>query len=136
MTGPGAAAAIAVIDQGSTATKGAVFGRDGRELFASETVVERRVTSRGIEHDPRQLVAAAQQVLTAARSATSITAIALTCQRSTCLLWDRQSGEPLTSALSWQDRSQLPRVKSLSKYADEVSRRTGLHLSPDVRFWL
>ncbi|MEE8367989.1 MAG: FGGY family carbohydrate kinase [Thermoanaerobaculia bacterium] len=125
-----AATAIAVIDQGSTITKGAVYGLDGRELFTTETAVERRITSTGVEHDPHQLIAAVQQVLTAARSAAPIAAVALTCQRSTCLVWDRETGEPLTTAISWQDRSQLPRVKLLAKHADEVSRRTGLRLSP------
>ena len=130
MTVQRAVRAIAVIDQGSTATKGAVFGADGRELFATEAKVERRLTSTGIEHDPRQLIAAARQVLAASRGAGSITAVALTCQRSTCLVWDRKTGEPSTNALSWQDRSQLPRVNSLSRHTEEVSRRTGLRLSP------
>jgi glycerol kinase len=130
VTERGARGAIAVIDQGSTATKGAVYDLEGREQFATEVKVERRVTDTGVEHDPDQLVAAVQQVLQATYNAASIQAVALTCQRSTCLLWDRDSGVPVTSALSWQDRSQVARVKALSSHATEVSRRTGLRLSP------
>jgi glycerol kinase len=45
-------------------------------------------------------------------------------------VWDRATGEPLTPALSWQDRSELDRVEKLAEHGTEVTRRTGLPLSP------
>ena len=57
-------------------------------------------------------------------------AVGLTCQRSTCLVWDRESGRPLTRAVSWQDVRETERVAGLAAHAEEVALRTGLHLSP------
>ena len=43
-----------------------------------------------------------------------VAAIGLTCQRSTCLVWDRETGQALTPALSWQDTSQTVRAEALA----------------------
>ena len=56
--------------------------------------------------------------------------MALACQRSTCLLWERDSARPLTAALSWQDLSARERAAALEPYAPEIARRTGLRVSP------
>jgi glycerol kinase len=122
---------IAVVDQGSTTTKGALLTPAGEAVFQTELTVERRVEGAAVEHDPGDL---AQGVLELVQDLVHrdnrVAALGLTCQRSTCLVWDRASGEPLTPALSWQDRSEIDRVEKMAEYDEEVTQRTGLVLSP------
>lgn len=123
-------AIVAVIDQGSTATKGAVATPEGRLLFTTELPVERRVDGDRVEHDPLDLLTSVRTVLARCREAQPVDAIGLTCQRSTCLLWNAKDGQPLTSAISWQDRREQNRVRALRDRHFEVASRTGLRLSP------
>jgi glycerol kinase len=121
---------IAAVDQGSTGTKAALIDAAGRHLVESSRPVERFTVGTSIEQDPESLAASVEACLEEVARNERPAAIGLTCQRSTCLVWERQSGRPLTRALSWQDVSETSRVESLAAHADEVAARTGLHLSP------
>jgi glycerol kinase len=129
ISGP-AQASIAAVDQGSTGTKAALVDDAGRRLAESSRPVERTAVGAHIEHDPESLAASVEACLEEVTGGGRAAAIGLTCQRSTCLVWERDSGRPLTRALSWQDVSETSRVESLAAHADEVATRTGLHLSP------
>jgi glycerol kinase len=84
-----------------------------------------------VEHDAGELArGVVELVQELSLRGEKVAALGLTCQRSTCLVWDRDSGEPLTPALSWQDRSEIDRVEKLAEHGAEVTRRTGLPLSP------
>ncbi len=121
---------LAVVDQGSTLTKGAVVDLAGERREEISLPVASRVDGPRIEHDPAAIAAGVEVTLGRLLEGRRIAAIGLTCQRSTCLVWDRASGEPLTAALSWRDVSQGGRVEALAGQAEEVARRTGLRLSP------
>lgn len=121
---------IAVIDQGSTATKGAVFSLDGERLQLESTAVERRVDGDSVRHDAEALWRSVEQILRTLIGTHPVAAIGLACQRSTCLVWERDRARPLTEALSWQDRSQAPRVEAMRQHDDLVRQRTGLRLTP------
>jgi glycerol kinase len=125
---------VGAIDQGSTSTKGAVVDARGRTVCAASEPVERRIDSGHVEHDPLALLAGVERVLERLLAAGPLAALGLACQRSTCLVWERASGRPLTPALSWQDRRHAAAATAMSEAADElegeVARRTGLRLSP------
>ncbi len=121
---------VAVIDQGSTSTKGAVVSPQGEVLEAIATPVERHHQGPRVTHDPEALAKGVETTLRELLHRHEVAGIGLACQRSTCLLWDRATGEPRTEALSWQDRTQDERVAALAVHGDEVRRLTGLHLSP------
>lgn len=123
-------APIAAVDQGSTGTKAALIDAGGRRLAETSRAVERIASGASIEHDAEALAAGVEACLEEILAAGRPAGIGLTCQRSTCLVWERASGRALTRALSWQDVSQTGRVEALAAHADEVARRTGLHLSP------
>ena len=123
-------APIAAIDQGSTGTKAALVDAEGRRLAESSRGVRRTASGGGVEHDPEDLAASVEGCLEEVLEAGPAAAIGLTCQRSTCLVWDRESGRPLSRAVSWQDVRETGRVGRLAAQAEEVARRTGLHLSP------
>ena len=125
-----ATAPIGAVDQGSTGTKAALVDAVGRRLAESSRPVARTARGASIEHDPEALAETVETCLEEVTAVARPAGLGLTCQRSTCLVWERQSGRPLTRALSWQDTSEAQRIESLAARAGEVARRTGLHLSP------
>lgn len=120
---------VAVVDQGSTSTKAGVYTLEGECLHALTRPVERRVDGPSVRNDARQIAADVEALLEELRAQQEFEAIGLACQRSTCLLWERDSGEPLTEALSWQDRSAAQRVEALASHAPAIASKTGLRLS-------
>ena len=71
-----------------------------------------------VEHDATQIwqtvLDSTSQALTAAGSPTP-TAIGITNQRETTLLWDRHTGEPLAPAIVWQCRRTAARCDELRR---------------------
>jgi len=123
----------AAVDQGSTSTKGALISEGGDLVLEAHVPVERKVSGDSVVHDPTALAQGVVRVLDrllAQAPTDSVAGIGLTCQRSTCLLWDRASGEALTESLSWQDRSQARKATTLDRHDRMIRRRTGLPLSP------
>lgn len=121
---------LLVLDQGSTATKGALLDRTGRILARQEVPVETRTDGGRVELDAPALLDGLLEVLARCTREARPDAMALACQRSTCLLWERDGGRPLTPALSWQDRRETARVEAQAPSAATIARLTGLRLSP------
>ena len=121
---------IAVVDLGSTLVKGGLYSPDGRSLHSASLPVTAVVDGASVEHDPHELLRSIETLLADFQKAGAVRALGVTCQRSTCLLWERSSGHALTSAVSWRDSSATDLVDRLAHRAPEVATRTGLHLSP------
>ena len=122
---------VAAVDQGSSSTKGALLdARTGEAVAVASAPVAIHRDGERAEHDPEAVLASVRRVLDELATAGRPAALALACQRSTCLLWERAGGRPLTVALSWQDTSAASRVRELAPLAGEVARRTGLRLTP------
>lgn len=119
-----------VIDQGSSSTKCALVDTAGRIFNEVSEKTPQRVRDGRREVDAEGVAGGIEELLARLLHSGPVGAIGLTCQRSTCLIWDRQSGTALTPALSWQDTSQVERTQSLASHANEVAERTGLRLSP------
>ena len=122
------------IDQGSTATKACLLDARGRLLrVVSRRVMTHTPAAGWVEHDPEELFRSVRGVLGAilrSFSRAAVAGVGIACQRSTCLFWDAQSGRPLTSALSWQDRRGEAICRDLARHAPSIARKTGLRLSP------
>jgi glycerol kinase len=80
-----------------------------------------------VEHDPREIW---RSVLEAAEQALvdTPTAIGITNQRETTIVWDRRTGEPVHNAIVWQDRRTSERCAELPR--DLIRARTGLVPDP------
>ena len=74
------------------------------------------------------LAAAGDALEDAGAAAADLTAIGITNQRETTIVWDRASGEPAHRAIVWQDRRTAERCKELP--ADLIRDRTGLVPDP------
>jgi len=129
---------VLAIDQGTTGTtamlldaRGAIRGRGYAEL-------PQHFPKPGwVEHDGREIwatvQAAVKRALAHARTnSKQISAIGITNQRETTLLWDRKTGTPAGPAIVWQDRRTADRCVALRRRGLEpdFARRTGLRLDP------
>jgi glycerol kinase len=128
---------ILVLDEGTTSTRAMLFARDGVLVASAQEPLTQHYPQAGwVEHDPQEIwdktLACALDVVPAAGGAASIACIGITNQRETVVAWDRETGEPLTRAIVWQDRRTEPFCASLraAGHEAEVQRRTGLLLDP------
>ncbi len=124
---------VLAIDQGTSATKALVVASDGGVLGRAEIAVHPRVIGTdGVEQDPEELwrsvVAAGRAALRTAGIA--VDAVGLANQGETVLAWDRGTGQPLSAAISWQDRRAVAVCERLAARAEEVRAITGLPLDP------
>jgi glycerol kinase len=106
---------------------------DGSVLSSAESIVRpRQVAGGGVEQDPGELydsvVQAGRRALVEA--ATQVMAVGLANQGETVLAWDRQRGDPLTTALSWQDRRSAGICDRLAPHSERLRLLTGLPLDP------
>lgn len=120
--------ALALVDQGSTATKAALVDGRGGLLAGAEEPASAEHRDGRIIHDAEGIAASVERLLQELSRVAAPSGVGLACQRSTCLLWDRASGRALTPALSWQDTSAADRLDPAT--AERVARITGLRLSP------
>ena len=69
---------------------------------------------------------------TPASTRTRFTALGITNQRETTLIWERDTGKPIHRAIVWQDRRTAPQCAALRAEGAEdlVRARTGLILDP------
>src|SRR6185436_16091919 len=86
-----------------------------------------------VEHDPEEIwasvePAAADALGAAGIRATDLTAIGITNQRETTVVWERATTRPVYPAIVWQDRRTAERCMSLP--VELVRRRTGLVPDP------
>src|SRR6056297_2293315 len=129
---------ILAIDQGTTSTRAILFDTSlSIGASAQEEFDQHYPASGWVEHDASDLwsttAATCRSVIEKAGQGTAeISAIGITNQRETTLVWDRKSGKPVYNAIVWQDRrtSDLCRSLKAEGFEDTVTDRTGLLLDP------
>lgn len=128
---------ILSIDQGTTSTRAMIFDADMKVIGIDQQEFTQHYPRSGwVEHDPEEIwqtvLSTCQNVLqTANVSAQDITAIGITNQRETTVVWDRNTGKPVYNAIVWQDRRTAEYCHEISKRNESfVNRRTGLLLDP------
>ncbi len=100
---------IAAIDQGTTSTRCIVFDAQGHIIGLAQREHRQHYPRPGwVEHDADEIWHNVRLVLRravdeAGLSRADITAIGITNQRETTVLWDRATGEPVAPAIVWQD---------------------------------
>jgi glycerol kinase len=120
---------ILAIDQGTTGTTCLLVDDELNVRARGYAELPQHFPRPGwVEHDPdeiwRSVLAAAEQAL----GGGSATAIAITNQRETTVVWDRRTGEPVANAIVWQDRRTAERCAQLPR--ELIRARTGLVPDP------
>jgi len=129
---------VLAIDQGTTSTRAIVFGKDMRIVASGQKEFTQHFPKSGqVEHDPEEIwetvVWTISQALKKADiKASDLSAIGITNQRETCVVWERDTGKPIYNAIVWQDRRTAPYCDKLKKQNLEstFTRKTGLLLDP------
>jgi glycerol kinase len=125
---------ILALDQGTSSSRSIVFDTGGRIVAMAQREFRQLFPQPGwVEHDPEEIwssqLATAQEALTkASLTASDITAIGITNQRETTVLWNRRTGQAVHNAIVWQDRRGEPLCAQLRAqgHAEVIRRSTGL----------
>ncbi len=122
------------LDQGTTSSRAIIFDHSGAIRRVAQKEFKQIYPQAGwVEHDPREIwssqIEVARSALSAAGlQASDITAIGITNQRETTVVWDRRTGEPIHNAIVWQDRRTSGFCDELKRagHGPIIARKTGL----------
>ncbi len=127
---------LLAIDQGTTSTRALVYDSSGKVRGSAARELTQHYPQPGwVEHDPEEIwqsvAAVVPQALEAAGTeGRNLTAIGVTNQRETSLLWDRKTGQPVGRAIVWQDRRTTDFCRRHQADEPWLYERTGLVLDP------
>ena len=113
---------IMALDSGTTSNRCILFNEQGEMCSVSQREFKQYFPKPGwVEHDGNEIWASQLAVAVEAMqkinvSAEEISAIGITNQRETALVWDRVTGEPVYHAIVWQCRRT-------AEYCDELKKR-------------
>ena len=127
---------VIALDQGTTSSRAIVFDVHGKIVSVSQEEFPQIFPQPGwVEHDPMEIwktqVHVMDEVVTVAGLHTDdISAIGITNQRETTVVWHRSTGQPIYNAIVWQDRRTAQRCDELRSQgcAEDIQQRTGLVL--------
>lgn len=129
---------LLALDQGTSSSRSIVFDDQGRTVAMAQRELTQHYPQPGwVEHDPHevwhtQIETARTALVQAGLQARDLSAIGLTNQRETTLLWDRRTGQPLHRAIVWQDRRTEPMCQALREggHVARIQTLTGLVVDP------
>ena len=125
---------VMALDQGTTSSRAIIFDEHQNIVNMAQKEFTPHYPKAGwVEHDPLEIYASQYGVLVEvlARSgmeAGEISAIGITNQRETTIVWDKNTGRPVYNAIVWQCRRTSDFCTNLVErgYADEIRAKTGL----------
>ncbi len=123
---------ILSLDEGTTSARAALYNREARRIsLAAVPTVSHFPQPGWVEQDATliwesQLTAVRNALGLAGLAPGEVTAIGITNQRETTVVWDRATGEPVAPAIVWQCRRTAGRCRELAEQAAEITRRSGL----------
>ena len=121
------------IDQGGQSSRAILFDSDGYEVGRAQVAVPTKSAGdEVVEHDAEVLLGTVQDAIREVidRNQGPIKSAGLATQRSSVVCWDRDTGEPLSPVISWQDRRNVGWLAGLHLDESDIRRRTGLVVSP------
>jgi glycerol kinase len=125
---------IGALDQGTTSTRFMVFDLEGNEISRHQLPHEQILPAPGwVEHNPVEIVVQSESAVRAAMRATrlqasDLTAIGLTNQRETTVIWNPRTGQPWCNAIVWQDTRNARQMSELNEgdYGEMIRDKTGV----------
>ncbi len=129
---------ILAIDQGTTSSRAILFDKGLTPVATAQEEFKQHFPQSGwVEHDVDDIWATTAGTCRAAieragLTPSDITAIGITNQRETTIVWDRKTGKPVHRAIVWQDRRTAQTCRALRDAGHEemITDRTGLLLDP------
>ncbi len=129
---------ILTIDQSTSATKTMLFDSQGKLTDRISIAHQAFYPSSGfVEHDPEEIfrntLSGIEKILLKNKiTQEKLAGIAITNQRETAMIWDRNSGEPVTRAAVWQCQRGTAYCAELKErgYSEMIAEKTGLLIDP------
>lgn len=119
------------LDLGTTSIKAGISDEAGTILDARTTSAPLMDVSQGGYESNALAYATAVRKLADVYAARAPGApLGLSCQRSSFLIWEKRSGNPITPLISWQDTRGAACCNALKNSGPLVTRLTGLRLAP------
>ena len=125
---------LIAIDQGTTSTRTVAFDADLNIIHSKQKEYPLIYPNDGwVEIEPEELMNSVYSTIDPVLDACSdVSALGITNQRETTLVWDSDSGKPIYNAIVWQDRRTAEQCIQLKKdgYEETIKNATGLLLDP------
>ncbi len=130
---------IVALDQGTTSSRALILDHDASIVSVSQREFTQIYPQAGwVEHDPMEIYATQSSVLTETLAKASIrsdqiSAIGITNQRETTIVWNRETGKPVYNAIVWQCRRTSDMCETLKEQEgleEYIRENTGLVLDP------
>jgi glycerol kinase len=119
------------IDQGTTQTTAVVVDENASFVEKSSVPLPVRFPSPGwVEQDPFDIVRTVKEAVAPLIEKYEIAAVGFDNQGETFIVWDHETGEPLTSAIVWQDKRGVEVCDAIADQVDydSLRQKTGLLL--------
>ena len=131
---------ILALDQGTTSSRAILFDRDQNIIGSEQREFLQIYPKEGwVEHDPIEIYSTQYGVMMQLLAKLNIdpkeiSAMGITNQRETTIIWDKETGRPIYNAIVWQCRRTSGIVDDLIKKGleDHIRKTTGL--VPDAYF--
>lgn len=125
---------ILALDQGTTSSRAIVYDHEGSARAVAQKEFTQLFPRPGwVEHDPQEIwasqIGVAVEALGRAQvRPNDVTAIGITNQRETTIVWDRETGAPIANAIVWQDRRTADFCEQLKAAGTSsmIQAKTGL----------
>jgi glycerol kinase len=125
---------ILALDQGTTSSRAIIFDHQGQIMSVAQKEFTQIFPQPGwVEHDPNEIWSsqagvAAEVTAKFGINGTNISAIGITNQRETTIVWNRETGLPVYNAIVWQDRRTAAFCDNLKNegLTEPIRSKTGL----------
>ena len=131
---------VLALDQGTTSSRAILFDREQNLVGMAQMEFTQFYPKEGwVEHDPMEIYSSQYAVMmeVIAQSgvdAGEISAIGITNQRETTILWDKSTGRPVYNAIVWQCRRTADIIDDLDARGLSGYIREATGLVPDAYF--
>ncbi|MGZ9165250.1 MAG: FGGY family carbohydrate kinase, partial [Anaerolineales bacterium] len=130
------------IDQGTTQTTAVVVDEDASFVEKHSIPLPARFPRPGwVEQDPYDILRTVKEAVAPLIEKYDITAVGFDNQGETFVVWDKDTGQPLTPAIVWQDKRGVEVCNAIENQIDSESlrKKTGLILdsyfsAPKLRY--
>ena len=129
---------VLAIDQGTTSSRAIIFNKKSEIVSKAQMEFSQITPKPGwVEHNPDEIWETVYEVIKEAmfRSGLQlkdISAIGITNQRETTIIWDKATGKPIYNAIVWQSRQSKDICEEWEKkgYTELIHQKTGLIINP------
>ena len=129
---------IMALDQGTTSSRCIIFNKKSEIVSMAQKELKQYYPFDGwVEHDPNEIlnsqIEVAREAMQKIRIAhTNISAIGITNQRETAVVWDKNTGQPVYNAIVWQCRRTADMCGMLTKegWKEKIQKKCGLVIDP------